>query len=83
MNVPELSITHPGPGTPSGAVRALQLLLSGKFGANLGPTGIDGHFGPVTEEAVKWVQGESHGAAGPVDGVVGPQTWSYLVEYGN
>jgi peptidoglycan hydrolase-like protein with peptidoglycan-binding domain len=83
VNVPELSVTSPGPSVASGAVRALQLVLTGKFGANLGPSGIDGRFGPATENAVKWVQGEAHGAAGPVDGIVGPQTWTYLVTYGN
>jgi lysozyme len=83
VNVPELSVTAPGPGVASGAVRALQALLSVKFGANLGPSGIDGHFGPVTENAVRWVQGEAHGAAGPSDGVVGPLTWSYLITFGN
>lgn len=83
VDVPQLSVTSPGPSVASGAVRALQLLLSGKFGANLAPTGVDGRFGPHTEAAVRWVQTEAHDAAGPVDGIVGPRTWSYLVTFGN
>jgi hypothetical protein len=82
VNVPTLSITDPGPGTSSEAVKALQVLLVDKWGANLAPSGIDGRFGQLTENAVRWVQGEGQGRAGPVDGIVGPETWSYLVTGG-
>jgi GH25 family lysozyme M1 (1,4-beta-N-acetylmuramidase) len=79
VNVPTLSAQDPGPGTASPAVKALQVLLVDKWGADLSPAGIDGRFGPKTEDAVKWVQGEAQGRSGPVDGIVGPETWAYLV----
>jgi peptidoglycan hydrolase-like protein with peptidoglycan-binding domain len=72
-------VTDPGPATVSESVKALQCLLIDKWGCNLAPSGVDGRFGPATENAVKWVQGESQGRAGPVDGIVGPETWSFLV----
>lgn len=40
-----------------------------------GPVAIDGHYGPLTEAAVKKYQGD-HGIQ-PL-GVVGPETWSSL-----
>lgn len=79
MDVPELSQANPGPGTVSESVRALQVLLVDKWGANLAPSGIDGRFGHLTDQAVRWVQMEGQGRAGPVDGIVGSQTWSYLI----
>lgn len=79
VNVPELSEQNPGPGTVSPAVKALQVLLVDKWGADLSPSGIDGRFGPKTADAVKWVQGEGQGRSGAVDGIVGPETWSFLV----
>ena len=81
VNVPELSLTNPGPNVVSGAVKTLQTLLVTRFGANLSAAGgIDGRFGQATSDAVKWVQGESHGALTP-DGIVGPATWSWLVNF--
>lgn len=82
VNVPELSEHNPGPSVASPAVRALQVLLVDKWGADLTPAGIDGRFGAKTADAVRWVQGEGQGRAGPVDGIVGPETWSYLVNGG-
>jgi GH25 family lysozyme M1 (1,4-beta-N-acetylmuramidase) len=79
VNVPTLSVTDPGPGAVSEAVKALQVLLVDKWGCDLSPSGIDGRFGPQTENGVRWVQGESQGRAGAVDGIVGPETWSFLV----
>lgn len=79
VDVPELSQANPGPGTVSESVRALQVLLVDKWGANLAPSGIDGRFGHLTDQAVRWVQMEGQGRAGPVDGIVGSQTWSYLI----
>lgn len=79
VDVPTLSVTTPGPGAVSESVKALQVLLVDKWGADLSPSGIDGRFGPKTEDGVKWVQMEGQGRAGPVDGIVGPETWSFLV----
>lgn len=79
VNVPTLSLTEPGPGTVSEAVKALQVLLVDKWGADLSPSGIDGRFGPKTHDGVTWVQTEAQGRAGAVDGIVGPETWSFLV----
>ena len=53
-------------------VRPLQRLLNAR-----GPDiGVDGIFGPQTENAVKAFQ-SGHGLA--ADGIVGPQTWPRLV----
>ena len=53
-------------------VRPLQRLLNAR-----GPDiGVDGNFGPQTENAVKAFQ-SGHGLA--ADGIVGPQTWPRLV----
>jgi peptidoglycan hydrolase-like protein with peptidoglycan-binding domain len=54
-------------------VRALQHLLSAKYGYTLA---VDGVFGSQTDSAVKDFQG-SKGLA--VDGLVGPQTWQTLI----
>lgn len=52
-------------------VRYMQLLLGG--------TTVDGDFGPKTEEAVEYFQG-NEGLY--IDGVCGPQTWGALREQG-
>jgi peptidoglycan hydrolase-like protein with peptidoglycan-binding domain len=44
----------------------------------LGPDGVDGVFGPQTEQAVKDFQ-QSEGLL--ADGIVGPVTWSHLHPY--
>jgi peptidoglycan hydrolase-like protein with peptidoglycan-binding domain len=72
-------MANPGPGVVSEAVKALQVLLVDKWGADLSPSGIDGRFGPKTHDGVTWVQTEAQGRAGAVDGIVGPETWSFLV----
>ena len=60
-------------GSSGEAVRRLQRsLVLGKLLPN---TGIDGSFGPVTEQAVRSFQ-QAVGIG--VDGVVGPQTWARL-----
>jgi peptidoglycan hydrolase-like protein with peptidoglycan-binding domain len=78
LDVPELSVTSPGPGEVSGAVKTVQakLALIG-HGGLLGPTGSDGRFGPNTENAVKSFQA-THGLT--VDGVVGAATWPAIVD---
>ena len=61
-------------GSNGDAVRAVQSQIHSR-GAGA-PTVIDGIFGPVTNDAVRAFQtllGLS------VDGIVGPQTWNYLV----
>jgi hypothetical protein len=56
-------------GSTGQAVRAIQALLSLKYG--YGVT-VDGIFGPATDDAVRDFQ-DDHDLA--VDGIVGPQTW--------
>jgi peptidoglycan hydrolase-like protein with peptidoglycan-binding domain len=51
------------------AVRALQTLLAGELT-------VDGHFGPVTDAAVREFQ---QTFLPPADGIVGPVTWHSLV----
>ena len=53
----------------------LQTLLSDR-GYNLGSYGIDGDFGPATENAVRTFQ-KDHGLT--VDGIAGPKTWAALI----
>jgi DNA invertase Pin-like site-specific DNA recombinase len=55
---------------PSALVRAVQLQLH-RRGYDLGPTGVDGRFGPRTDAAVRRMQAD-RGLA--VDGVVGDHT---------
>jgi peptidoglycan hydrolase-like protein with peptidoglycan-binding domain len=62
-------------GSTGEAVRRLQRsLVLGKLLPN---TGIDGIFGPATEQAVRAFQ-QAVGVG--VDGIVGPQTWARLPE---
>jgi peptidoglycan hydrolase-like protein with peptidoglycan-binding domain len=55
------------------AVRAVQYLLSEKFGYN--SVAVDGDFGPITAAAVRAFQ-MAHDLT--IDGLVGPQTWQAL-----
>jgi lysozyme len=75
VQVPQLSVTDPGPNVVSASVKAIQSILSEVHGWVLGPAGIDGRFGPGTEQAVKNYQGQS-GLV--VDGIVGEATWTKL-----
>jgi len=54
-------------------VRRLQRILV--MMKSFGPEGIDGIFGPKTEEAVRGFQ---ESATITVDGIVGPETWGAL-----
>ncbi|HYW90668.1 MAG TPA: peptidoglycan-binding protein, partial [Chloroflexota bacterium] len=62
-------------GSNGDAVRAVQSQIHGR-GDGANQVAVDGVFGPVTNDAVRAFQtllGLS------VDGIVGPQTWNYLV----
>ncbi len=56
------------------AVKEVQCILVAR-GYSVGPSGVDGQFGPDTESAVKSFQTARHLE---VDGQVGPQTWGAL-----
>jgi peptidoglycan hydrolase-like protein with peptidoglycan-binding domain len=60
-------------GSTGDAVRRLQRSLV--IGELLPNTGIDGSFGPATEQAVRSFQ---QAVGIDVDGIVGPQTWARL-----
>jgi hypothetical protein len=60
-------------GSRGPAVRAVQILLKEKFDSGLG---VDGDFGPLTEDAVKRFQGHMGILA---DGIVGRNTWKRLL----
>ena len=62
-------------GVKSETVKALQMLLIG-YGYNLGSFGVDGSYGPATENAVEAFQ-EDNGLA--ADGICGPKTWAQLL----
>ena len=61
-------------GSKGDAVKEMQSLLQ-RLGYDLGPCGVDGDFGRMTEKAVKAFQ-QDHGLK--VDGIVGPKTWMAL-----
>jgi len=63
-------VTQGSTGQP---VRAVQVLLSGKYGYGIT---VDGIFGADTNDAVRDFQ-DDHDLA--VDGIVGPQTWRMLI----
>jgi DNA invertase Pin-like site-specific DNA recombinase/peptidoglycan hydrolase-like protein with peptidoglycan-binding domain len=55
---------------PSTAVRSVQRVLA-RTGYGVGPPGVDGRFGPLTDRAVRRFQADHQLG---VDGIVGPQT---------
>lgn len=71
-SLPELPVLQRG--HARWEVALLQVLLA-RTGIDTGP--IDGIFGPKTEAAVKYFQ-QSRGLT--VDGVVGPKTWTVLLQ---
>ncbi len=72
VNVSILKQGDGGEGLAGWSVKALQLVLRG-----WDPTlEVDGSFGPLTEAAVRNFQASAHIA---VDGIVGPTTWSFLL----
>jgi len=80
VNLPELSVSSPGPNVVEGAVKTVQAVLAGKFGIVSGVTGCDGRFGPATEQAVRTFQQRYPANCGADDGIVGPLTWGALVD---
>lgn len=68
VNVPQVSISSPGPAVVSPWVASVQALLSTRHGH---PVAVDGRFGPNTDAAVKAFQAAQQVA---VDGIVGPVT---------
>ncbi|KAB8161272.1 serine/threonine protein kinase [Streptomyces sp. 3MP-14] len=63
-----------GYGSTGNTVREAQCILD-LMGYNLGPSGVDGHFGDYTRSAVRAFQND---VRIDDDGVVGPVTWSWL-----
>lgn len=63
-------------GDVSGATLSAQILLIHKWSISCGPDGADGDYGPNTEAAVKAFQ-RHYGLE--ADGVIGPLTWSKLI----
>ena len=59
-------------------VKSLQTFLRG-CGYDLGRTGIDGDFGPITESCVRKYQSRNSLES---DGKVGPKTWAKLLGLG-
>ena len=62
-------------GAAGSSVKALQAILRG-YGYDLGRTGVDGDFGPVTDSCVRKYQSRNNLKA---DGSVGPATWRKLL----
>ena len=68
-------------GSKGNGVRLLQEILKSFGYPPYDPGPVDGDFGPLTETAVKEVQGafvDFDGNPLVVDGVVGPKTWAAL-----
>jgi peptidoglycan hydrolase-like protein with peptidoglycan-binding domain len=68
-------------GSKGHAVRLLQEILKSFGYPPYDPGPVDGEFGPLTENAVKEVQGayvDFDGNPLKVDGIVGPKTWCAL-----
>ncbi|KPH99906.1 Peptidoglycan-binding domain 1 protein [Actinobacteria bacterium OV450] len=65
-------------GSKGAAVRQAQCLLK-TWNVNIGSSGVDGDFGPDTDRAVREFQRRVEDMCNmPVDGIVGPKTWSAL-----
>ncbi|PJM99882.1 serine/threonine protein kinase [Streptomyces sp. CB01201] len=65
-------------GSSGAAVKEAQCLLK-HWNVNIGPYGVDGSFGSDTDHAVREFQTRVKTMCHmPVDGIVGPKTWSAL-----
>ncbi|MGW6704322.1 peptidoglycan-binding domain-containing protein [Streptomyces sp. NPDC054956] len=65
-------------GSSGAAVKQAQCLLK-TWNVNIGSSGVDGSFGPDTDRAVREFQNRVKTMCNmPVDGIVGPKTWSAL-----
>ena len=64
-------------GMTGAAVRTLQAILVGKCGISCGSSGVDGSFGPATENAVRTLQKKSGLTQ---DGIAGKAVWEKLLE---
>lgn len=68
-------------GSSGAAVKQAQCYLNDSLNpATHTPLSVDGSFGPLTNTAVRTFQGCAHIT---VDGIVGPQTWSFLQTWAN
>lgn len=65
-------------GASGDQVKALQAILTG-YDYDLGRTGVDGDFGPITESCVRKYQSRNDLE---IDGKVGPKTWAKLLGLG-
>jgi Domain of unknown function (DUF1906)/Putative peptidoglycan binding domain len=75
VNVPQVSMTTPGPSVVNGWVKSVQGILNAKDNAGLVT---DGRFGGNTDKAVRKFQSQ-RGLS--VDGIVGPNTANQLCNY--
>jgi peptidoglycan hydrolase-like protein with peptidoglycan-binding domain len=68
-------------GSKGNGVKTMQSRLNEHLtGSKQAPIGVDGDFGPATENAVRWYQTARHNAPFnlAIDGEVGPATWKSL-----
>jgi hypothetical protein len=84
LDIPSTQLSQ---GSTGVCVAYAQRLMTGDPISGWGPGDVDGQFGPHTRSAVvafqNWRISEGLGLrCGPADGVVGPRTWTCLIDQG-